>query len=142
MDDPFLTALEAIVVGSVGLTSRALTEAASGIDLTFPQWRALLVVGAAEGGLRLGGIADRVGVTLPATTRLVRRLERRGLLSVAPDASDGRARRATLTPAGLAVRSSILAYRRGALVAVASRARAAGDVAALEVIAAAMTAFA
>jgi DNA-binding MarR family transcriptional regulator len=117
--DDVLTLLEGVVIGAVGLTARSLAEAAPGIDLTFPQWRAILIVGAHSDGLRVGRLAARVGVTLPATSRLLRRLERRGLLTLAPDPDDGRATRACLTPAGLALRGAILAYRHAQLEKVA-----------------------
>jgi len=112
--------LEGIVVGSVGLTARALAQADTGFELTFSQWRALLVLGEGEDGARIGEVAARVGVTLPATSRLLRRLERRGLTALAPDELDRRATRARLTSRGRAVREAILAHRRAALREVAA----------------------
>lgn len=41
--------LERIVLAGVAITTRALSEASPGFDLTFPQWRALLVVGERQG---------------------------------------------------------------------------------------------
>lgn len=111
--------LERIAVGSVGLTTRVLTEAAPHHDLTFPQWRALLVIGDDADGVRVGAVATRVGATLPATGRLLRRLERRGLLSLVMDERDRRATRATLTDEGRRVRTAILAQRRASLRAIA-----------------------
>ena len=87
----------------------------AGRDLTFPQWRALLILGESEDGARIGQVAARVGVTLPATSRLLRRLERRGLVALAVDDSDRRATRARLTVPGRMVRSTILAHRRAVL---------------------------
>jgi DNA-binding MarR family transcriptional regulator len=109
-----------IAVGAVGLTTRALARADTGFELTFPQWRALLVLGETEDGARIGEVATRVGVTLPATSRLLRRLERRGLTALAIDAQDRRATRARLTLRGLAVRRSILDHRRAALREIAA----------------------
>ena len=111
--------LERIVMGSVSLTTLALEEAGAGFELTFPQWRALLVVGEGEDGARIGEVAARVGVTLPATGRLLRRLERRGLTALAVDAQDRRATRVRLTDRGSAVRAAILAYRRAAIMDLA-----------------------
>ena len=119
--DTLVTALERIVVGAVGLTSRALSEAAPGIDLTFPQWRTLLILGENPSGARVGGVAARTGVTLPATGRLLRRLERRGMVVLAPDEADRRATRARLTPQGQSLRAAILEYRLAALRRVASQ---------------------
>ena len=112
--------LERIVVGAIGLTTRALMEADTGFELTFPQWRALLVLGEAGDGARIGEVAARVGVTLPATGRLLRRLERRGLTSLSIDDLDRRATRARLTDRGRSVRVGILARRRAALREIAA----------------------
>ena len=120
MHRPDLTALlERISVGTVGVTTRALAEATPGLDMTFPQWRALLIIGATPGGARVSEVAARVGVTLPATGRLLRRLERRGLLDLTTDPDDRRAIRARLSASGQATRDSILEYRRAMLDAVA-----------------------
>lgn len=112
--------LERIAVGAVGLTTRVLTETAPHHELTFPQWRTLLVVGDQADGVRVGTAATRVGTTLPATGRLLRRLERRGLLSLAVEDRDRRATRATLTDEGRRVRSAILAQRRASLREIAA----------------------
>jgi DNA-binding MarR family transcriptional regulator len=111
--------LERIAVGAVGLTTRALAKADSGIELTFPQWRALLVLGEEPDGARIGEVAARVGVTMPATSRLLRRLERRGLTTLAVDELDRRATRARLSDRGRATRAAILADRRAALREIA-----------------------
>ncbi len=112
--------LERIAVGAVGLTTRALAQADTGFELTFPQWRALLVVGEEIDGARIGEVAARVGGTLPATSRLLRRLERRGLTVLSVDELDRRATRARLTDHGRRVRETILAHRRAALREVAA----------------------
>jgi len=111
--------LERIVVGAVGLTTRSLASADAGFELTFPQWRAILVLGEADDGARIGEVATRVGGTLPATSRLLRRLEGRGLTSLAVDERDRRATRARLSERGQEVRAAILEHRRAALRQVA-----------------------
>jgi DNA-binding MarR family transcriptional regulator len=116
--------LERIVIGAVGLTSQALERAAPGVDLTFSQWRALLILGEPPDGIRVGEVAARVGVTLPATSRLLRRLERRGLVTLRPDETDRRATRARVTALGRDVREAILAFRRTALHEIAEHAGA------------------
>jgi DNA-binding MarR family transcriptional regulator len=115
LSDPLAADLERIAVGAVSLTTQALAQADGGSDLTFPQWRALLILGESEDGARIGQVAARVGVTLPATGRLLRRLERRGLVTLGVDETDRRATRARLTGPGRTVRSTILAHRRAAL---------------------------
>lgn len=111
--------LEQIAVGAVGLTTRALALADTGFELTFPQWRALLVLGEEVDGARIGEVASRLGVTLPATSRLLRRLERRGLTALSVDELDRRATRARLTDHGRTVRETILAHRRAVLREIA-----------------------
>lgn len=119
--NPLADDLERITIGAVGLTTRALAQAGADVELTFPQWRVLLVVGGSADGARVGEVSARVGVTLPATSRLLRRLERRGLISLGVDASDRRATRARLTERGHAIRTAIVSHRRAALEEVASR---------------------
>lgn len=104
--------LERIIGAGVAITTRALAEARPSLDVTFPQWRAMLVVGERPDGARVGEVASRVGVTLPATSRLLRRLAARGLMEIAADEQDRRASRARLTEAGSQARDAILAYRR------------------------------
>ena len=110
--------LERVIIAGVALTTVAISRAQPGMDLTFPQWRVIVVLGTTEGGMRIGEVARRVGVTLPATSRQLRRLERRGLVAVARDERDRRAALASLTPDGLAVRAAILAYRKQQIVEI------------------------
>ena len=110
--------MERIVVAGVGLTSRALIGATPGADLTFPQWRVLVVLGDYEDGATLSEVAGRVGVTLPATSRQLRRLARRGLVEIAPDPDDRRASRALLTTTGAEVRHAIMEFRRSQIRAL------------------------
>ncbi len=121
--DAIAEELERIAVAAVGLTTLALAHADPGFELTFPQWRAMLVVGERADGARVGEVATRVGVTLPATSRLLRRLASRGLTTLSTDERDRRATRVRLTDRGQRVRDAILAFRRAALRDVASAIR-------------------
>lgn len=113
MDEPALAELiEGIIVAGVALTTRALSEATPDLELTFPQWRVLLVVGERETGSKLTEVATRVGVTLPATSRQIHRLVRRGLIQVQRDERDRRAARVRLTETGNQVRKQILDFRQ------------------------------
>ncbi len=111
--------IELIVVGAVGLTSHALARAAPDMELTFPQWRALVIVGASDDGVRVGAVAERIGITSPATGRLLQRLCQRGLITLSPDEDDRRATIARLTDLGARTRTAIVAYRQDALRSLA-----------------------
>ena len=120
-----MASLERIAIGAVAITTRAIAHA-PGREMTFPQWRTLVILGDSADGARIGEVAARVGVTLPATGRLLRRLERRGLVALAVDPDDRRATRARLTESGQAILDDILERRRAVLREVASAVSAGG----------------
>lgn len=120
-------ALERIVIAGVAMTNAALSEARSGFDLTFPQWRVLVVLGRHPDGLGVRDISRRIAVTLPATGRQLHRLAERGLLCLEPDPRDRRVTRARLTEAGLAARASIMAARRRRIAAAVADGPAGAD---------------
>jgi DNA-binding MarR family transcriptional regulator len=73
---------------------------AAGVDLD-RGGAALLYKLFAEGeDVRLGELAERLGVDSPAVTRKVQQLERAGLVTRSPDPDDARASRVHLAPAG------------------------------------------
>ncbi len=102
--------LEPLIKGSVAITARAI--AAAGVDLSFQQWRVLVVVGDSPDGGTVSEIAERIGATLSAASRLVGRLERRGLVRATKDEHDRRATRVTLSEAGSDLRNQVMAKRR------------------------------
>jgi DNA-binding MarR family transcriptional regulator len=104
------TALEAVVYGSVAVTTRALLTVAT--DLTFAQWRALVIVGEHATGATVTEIAARLGAEISPVSRLVGRLARRGLVVTAKDVRDRRVTRVSVTAAGHELRESVLARRR------------------------------
>jgi DNA-binding MarR family transcriptional regulator len=116
-DEALPAALERFAVEAVGLTVRALSEVAAEVDLTLSQWRALVVIDAAPGS-RVGTIADRVGMSVPSTSRLLRRLERAGAVAIGTDPTDARTTVVYPTDGGSAFRT-IVAQRRLALLAEA-----------------------
>ncbi len=111
-DDAAVQAIELVARATVGLTTRALAETTPELNLSLLQWRALLIIGDDPAGLRVGEVGDGVGVPLPAASRLVGRLQRRGLVRLERDADDGRAMRVRLTLAGSATRLAVLDRRR------------------------------
>jgi DNA-binding MarR family transcriptional regulator len=105
-----LDSLEFLMFGAIGMTSVALAGAAAG-GLTMSQWRALVVIGRAD-QVRVGGVATAVGMSLPSTSRLIRRLERDALVTSVRDEADRRATLVTLTPAGRRLRDEVVRGRR------------------------------
>jgi DNA-binding MarR family transcriptional regulator len=119
-DRATVDALERLVVAAVALTTRSLSAARPELDLTLAQWRVLLVLGETENGATVSQVAVRIGVTLPATSRQLRRLERRGLVQIGQDEVDRRATRVRLSSSGKAVRRDVIAFRRRELARVST----------------------
>ncbi len=111
-EERIVEAIERLMVESVGITTVALAQASPSVELSFPQWRALVVIGASDRGIRIGEMAARIGSAGPTTSRLVRRLERRGLVISERDESDRRATLVRLTPAGEGFRRALVERRR------------------------------
>jgi DNA-binding MarR family transcriptional regulator len=116
-------ALERLVVAGVALTTRSLSTARADLDLTLAQWRVLVVLGDAADGATISQVAGRIGVTLPATSRQLRRLARRGLVEIGRDEDDRRAMRVRLTRLGHAARQDVVAFRKNELAKVAATLR-------------------
>lgn len=110
-----LDALDRLARGAVGLTAASLVVG-DRADLTIAQWRGLAVVAdAAPEPTRVGEVAGRLGMSLPSASRLVRRLERHGLVSSARDESDRRVTLVRATRQGLALRDVVVRHRREAM---------------------------
>ena len=107
-----LDELERIATGMVAATNAALAGEIGTGDLSFPQWRLVIILGGSPGPLRLNEIAWRVNASMPSTSRLVQRMERRGLVVSSPDPLDGRGRRVGLTETGELVRAQVIGRRR------------------------------
>jgi DNA-binding MarR family transcriptional regulator len=117
-----LDALEHLAMATVGLTATALSETREAQDLTLSQWRALVVL-AERDGQHVGDLADRLGISLPSASRLVRRLERRGLVSAERDETDRRATLLSLRPRGRAAHRAVVATRRDRIAKALARRR-------------------
>lgn len=116
MPDPgFLDSLESMIMAGVALTTEALADGSREADLTLPMWRVLVVLGSTRDGATVTEVSRRIRVTVPATSRQLRRLERRGLVSLEVDERDHRAIRARLTTGGLDFRAGIMRSRRDRL---------------------------
>jgi DNA-binding MarR family transcriptional regulator len=115
-DVQVVDAVEQLAAAAVGLTTLALSEADVGTELTLQQWRILAVV-ARSGEARVGEAACGIGAGLPAASRLVRRLERRGLVTTARDERDRRATLVRPTEAGLRLWGDVAGRRRRRIAA-------------------------
>jgi DNA-binding MarR family transcriptional regulator len=109
MKEDLVGVLERLVVGSVAITARAI--AAADAELTFMQWRVLLVVGEHDDGQAVGEIATRIGAHASPASRVVSRLKRRGLVSTDKGEFDKRVVCVRLTEAGRDLRARVLALR-------------------------------
>jgi DNA-binding MarR family transcriptional regulator len=110
-DPRLIEALERMVERAVGLTTVALGECMPAAELTLPQWRTLVVVVQADGA-RIGEIGGRVGIGLSSASRLVQRLERRGLVATERDEADRRGTIARPTTRGIQLWEHLVDYRR------------------------------
>ena len=108
--------LERLAVELVSVTNTAIAEVAGG-ELSLPQWRLLVILGHASAPIRVYEIAAGVSASMPSASRLVERMERRGLVASAPDPNDGRGRQISLTKKGAELRAQVLARRRASLEA-------------------------
>ncbi len=107
--------LERIIVAGVALTTAALSHAHPGLELTLAQWRVVLILGSRTDAMSVSAVAAAIGVTLPATSRQLRRLEGRGLILIEPDVRDRRSVRVSLTATGRDLRAAVIAFRRDAI---------------------------
>jgi len=105
-----IESLEILMFEAIGMTAIALSMASTG-ELTLPQWRALVVISRVD-ALRVGDVAAAIGMSLPSTSRMVQRLERRGLVSTERDETDRRATLVRMTDHGRALRERVVACRR------------------------------
>jgi DNA-binding MarR family transcriptional regulator len=101
--------LNTLAVALVALSARAVYEAAG--DLSLLQWRALVELDAG-GPLRLGDLAARLPSSMPATSRLVKRMTERGLLVTRPVPADGRGISVQLSAKGRTLHAAVIDRRR------------------------------
>lgn len=108
--------IERLVTASVGMTAAALAESDGHTDLTLPQWRALVLLGQ-HGEMRISDLAGLMDASQPSASRLVRRIERRGLVVSERDDRDRRATLVHLAPGGEAALTSVMDARRRRIAA-------------------------
>lgn len=111
MGEALLDALDDLAIELVGLTALALAQGGEERDLTLAQWRALALIASGD-GIRASDLAPRIGMSRPSMSRLVRRLERKGLIRAETDPTDRRAAILTSTPIGRQALHDTRARRR------------------------------
>ncbi len=87
--------------------ARELTDADIWEGLLTREYAVLFALSSEPEGLRITELGDDVLITQPGMSRLIVRLEARGLVERVDDAADGRARRIRLTPDGLATQRRV-----------------------------------
>ena len=102
--------VERLLTVGIGMTARAIDETSSAADLSLIQWRVLVI--ASQGELRIGELAASLGTSIPSTSRLVRRVEARRLLTATRANDDRRATIVALSPAGREVVDAVIRRRR------------------------------
>ncbi len=110
-------AIERLSFGLVAITALAVDGATTRHSLTFQQWRVLVTVGRADDGVRISQLAERIGASAPSTSRLVRRLVAKGMVTVETDPADRRAMRVRLSVAGMELRRRVIDRRRALIAA-------------------------
>jgi DNA-binding MarR family transcriptional regulator len=111
--------VEALLVASrslVGVAARSI----AGIDVTLPQYRALVVVGSRPGA-SVGDLAAALDIHPTTATRMCDRLVAKGLVRRTQAAGDRRAVELHLTAAGRRLLRRVVERRRRDLAVIVSR---------------------
>ncbi len=93
----------------LGMVARSLAPALG--EVTVPQFRVLVVL-SSTGALRMGDLAERIGVHPSTLTRTVERLEQGGWILRAPVEGNRREVQVDLTDAGTGLVARVTAARR------------------------------
>jgi DNA-binding MarR family transcriptional regulator len=109
--DPLSDAVERLLRAGIGTTALAIGQVHGSADLTLSQWRTLVIAFGLD-GIRVGELAGRLGISVPSASRLVRRVEDRGLLTATRDDGDRRATIVRPTRAGRNLIETVMARRR------------------------------
>ena len=115
LDDIELRAWQALLHAHHDVVGTLDDELRGHHGITFSEYDVLLRLGRApERALTMGDLADRTMLSPSGTTRLVDRLEAKGLVRRRPMPGDGRVTLSTLTPEGLRLlRAAARTHLRG-----------------------------
>jgi len=103
--------VERLLTAGIGITARAIEQTPEAKDLTLLQWR-VLVVAAEPAGIRIGELAVHLGVSVPSASRLVRRVDARGLVTATRDDDDRRVTTVGVSTRGRRVVDAVVGVRR------------------------------
>jgi DNA-binding MarR family transcriptional regulator len=90
-------------------------EKVEALGLSFTQLKLLQFLGETGHGLSLGALGEHIGLSLPAVSRAVEGLVKRGLLRRAEDPHDRRSKQVRLTAKGRRVGEELLELRAAGL---------------------------
>lgn len=113
-DEELVEAISAASRALVGLAARSIAE--TGVDLTLPQYRALVVL-ATRGPQRMSALAAHLGLSPSSTTRLVERLERKDFAARRPSLESRREVAVEATADGQRQIDEVMEHRKRAIAA-------------------------
>jgi DNA-binding MarR family transcriptional regulator len=109
--DELTDCLAELVRHLLSSTGRDMFEAIDALGLSFTQIKAAQLLAEADQPLSLGAIGDRLGLSLPAVSRAVDGLVKRGLCTREEDPVDRRCKRLVITKPGRRLYERIYAIR-------------------------------
>jgi DNA-binding MarR family transcriptional regulator len=112
-DDAALArSIERLLTAGIGITALAIDQIDHAADLTLPQWRVLVIASGTTHGLRVGELAAHLGVTVPSASRIVRRVESKGLVTATRADHDRRTTIVRATRVGSELVEAVVGRRR------------------------------
>lgn len=117
MNAPTETSVDELALSLAALMRHLITDTSPDffkeverLDLSFSQIKALNLL-SERAPLSLKGLSDSIGLSLPAVSRAVEQLVKRGMVKRAEDPDDRRAKRVTLTAKGAGTMDGLLQLR-------------------------------
>ena len=92
-------------------SNRSVFQAVDDLDLTFSQTKIVMSFAPTEDPQSIGAIAEQHGMSLPAASRAIDALLKRGLVTRTEDAHDRRSKQVALTAAGREVTRRLVELR-------------------------------
>ncbi|WP_062381313.1 MarR family transcriptional regulator [Demequina pelophila] len=99
----------------LGIVARSMSPALE--EVTVPQFRVLVVL-SNKGGMRMGDLAEQIGVHPSTLTRTVERLEQNGFILRSPVPGNRREIRVSLEERGAALVETVTQARRATILSI------------------------